>query len=81
MIDYDELDERIRRIVREEMKKHECGEIDSLENANTDTRYTDSYGDVWEFDQWNMLWRDTRTGRLHPGSETDYFGPFTAVKT
>ncbi|WP_431941639.1 hypothetical protein [Nocardia grenadensis] len=80
MIDYDELDERIRRIVREELTRHGCAELESLENADNDNDYIDSAGDRWTFDHWRMAWLDTSSGRYHTGRDAGVYGPFKQAR-
>lgn len=87
MIDYDELDERIRKIVREELRGTVSGSVvSSLLDADTTQVYRDRSGDVWSYrgDSWGWVSPESYTGVWHQVSYTrdgwDSEGPFQVVQ-
>ncbi|MBF6428673.1 hypothetical protein IU440_28775 [Nocardia cyriacigeorgica] len=79
MIDYEELDERIRRVVREELKSLGVADVVSnLAEADRKFPYTDRAGDKWTWVD-GFYWEDRSCGAKYHQAETDGMGPFMKV--
>lgn len=81
MIDYDELDDRIRRIIREELRSAGLVKpvvIDSLVDGNAGNTYVDALGHEWEY-SWKLNWYRLEDGYTIHESATVAFGPFKKV--
>lgn len=77
MIDYDELDKRIYRIVRQELSLGGVGVVQSLAGADKLVTYVDRDGDEWFYDRGVLGWRVGGSESYAEGDEADHYGPFT----